>query len=279
MNPACSKNRYRIDLAYQGTPFDGWQSQPSGKAVQNHLEKALTIFLREPTRVVGASRTDTGVHAEHQVAIFDSAVKFDCQRLIRGVNALLAEEIKIWSCAPADPDFHPIRDSVAKLYRYRLWLGRTGSPFVRDYVWPVSEQTDISRLQAAAQLFQGTHDFKSFCATDSSAKTTIRTIHEIWVKNKNPLVEIYIHGEGFLKQMVRSMVGTLVEVGQGRREIEDISAIIEQRDRTFAGLTAPAKGLSLVQIYFEHQKSCQSILQHSDQMFSFWIPIDRSNHV
>lgn len=269
---ASAEQRYRLDLAYHGGPFEGWQSQPSRNTVQDHLEKALATILREEVRVVGASRTDTGVHAEHQVAAFQSSQTVDPRRLVKGLNHLLGKSIKIWSCRPVDHDFHPIRDSVGKLYRYRLWLGAGSSPFVHDFVWPVAPSLDIEKLSMAAQHFQGTFDFRSFCASDSTVKSTTRTIHEIWVNNQNPLIEIYIYGDGFLKQMVRSIVGTLVEVAQGRRAINDISAIIKQKDRTSAGLTAPAKGLSLVQVFFEQQASCQARFGQKSRAFAFWIP-------
>lgn len=265
--------RYRLDLAYRGTAYDGWQSQPSGRTIQDQLENVLAKITRHQVRVVGASRTDTGVHAEHQLAVFDSPQELNTRKLMKSLNALLADDIKVWACREVPGQFHPIRDCSSKLYRYRIWLGAGTSPFVQDYVWGLGEDLEISRLLGAITEFRGTHDFASFCASDSSAKTTVRTIYDIWLVDSSPLIEIYVHGNGFLKQMVRSIVGTLVEVARGRREIQDISAIMIRKDRRAAGMTAPAKGLSLVQIFYQEP----SDLLRNHQLFerggfSFWVP-------
>jgi tRNA pseudouridine38-40 synthase len=272
MSNAHSTKHFRLDLAYRGEAFWGWQTQPSGKGVQDVLEKALATVIREPVRVMGASRTDSGVHAEHQVAVFRTATPVIPRRLVKSLNALLPDAVKICDCQQVEPDFHPIRDAVAKIYRYRLWRGAGMSPFVADYVWSLPEQFNMAAFREAAQLFCGQHDFKSFCATDSSAKTTVRNVHTIEIDEDGALIELYICGEGFLKQMVRAIVGTLVEVAQERRRPGEISAILEQRDRVFAGLTAPAHGLSLVEILFQRPAPGQPWVARRAPGIEFRIP-------
>ncbi len=263
---------YRLDLAYRGTGFSGWQSQPTKDAVQDEIERVLQIVLRQPIRVLGASRTDAGVHAEHQVLSFrlDEALS-DLDRVLKSINALTHVQIQAFRLQLVDPKFHPILTARAKLYRYRLWLGPLVSPFALDYVWSIKSSLDLDTMREAAQLFVGVHDFASFCASDSSARTTQREIFDIQLYRSGPVVEIYILGSGFLKQMVRSMVGTLVEVGRGRRTASSISATIEAGDRRQAGQTAPAAGLSLVEIFYEDRsrwsiEDCKPL-----SSLSFWI--------
>lgn len=245
--------QYRLDIAYKGSEFEGWQTQPSKNSVQDHLEKALALVLRKPTNLLGASRTDSGVHAEQQVAVFRTEKEIsDLSRLRRSLNALVPKGIQVLLIRPSHINFHPIRDACWKTYRYRLWLGSAVSPFASDFVWTIhGADFDIAAMIKAAVYFEGKHDFKSFCASDSSAKTTVREILSVKIYCHHPLVDIYITGTGFLKQMVRSIVGTLVDVAQAKRRPEDISAIIETKSRSAAGKTAPASGLSLVKIAYD----------------------------
>jgi tRNA pseudouridine38-40 synthase len=246
--------QYRMDIAYKGTAYNGWQTQPSKNSVQDHLENALSTALRSAVRVLGASRTDSGVHAEQQVAVFRISHRLnDTNRLRRSLNALIPNDIQVLYIRQVDLSFHPIIDASWKTYRYRLWLGSAISPFASDFVWPIhGTDFDSDALVKAAKFLEGDHDFKSFCASDSSAQTTRRSILSVHVLCQHPLVEIYITGTGFLKQMVRSIVGTLVEVANGRRSPEDISAIIGSKSRAAAGKTAPAAGLSLVHIAYDN---------------------------
>lgn len=242
---------YRLDLNYVGSDYYGWQSQPHARTVQDTLEKALSTVLRKKVRITGASRTDTGVHAEHQVAIFRIDQELDCRKLQRSIQALVPPSIGILSLAPTDKDFHPIRDAEAKLYRYRIWTGRGLSAFMRPYSWHLPMALDSQLMRDAAQLFLGRHNFQAFAATDTSAKTFERQIFDIqWRESEAHLLEFYILGEGFLKQMVRNLVGTLVEVGQKKKDLTSIPAMIASRDRRTVGRTAPALGLSLVEIFY-----------------------------
>lgn len=241
---------YRLDLQYLGTSFLGWQSQPQGTAVQDHLEKALSTMLRHPVRVTGAARTDTGVHAEQQVAVFRTAVAYDERKWLKSLQGLLPSTVGVASIRTVGSDFHPIRSAQAKVYRYRLWLGVTRNPLIAPFAWQIVSDLDVTALAEAARDFVGLHDFTSFCAIDSTAKTRQREIYEVVVEQQGPLVDIWVSGSGFLKQMVRTMVGTLVDVGLGKRDAKSLPAVLAAKDRQAAGMTAPALGLSLVQICY-----------------------------
>ncbi|MCX6131239.1 MAG: tRNA pseudouridine(38-40) synthase TruA [Proteobacteria bacterium] len=260
---------YRLDLAYIGSSFHGWQSQLDGQGVQDAIERALRTIVRPNLRIIGASRTDTGVHAEHQVAIFRAFEKIDCFRVFRSLQALLPPSIGLIDLQPIEQDFHPIKHACSKVYRYRLWLSTGQNPFVKPYVWHVHAPLDFKRMQTAADELIGRHNFKSFCATDSSAKTFDRTILDLHWVQRGPLLEFYIMGEGFLKQMVRSLVGTLVEIGSGRREPNDIVRLLQVGDRRQAGKTAPAQGLSLLRIFYEPTYRIPASLISSGAEFGF----------
>lgn len=264
---------YRIDLNFTGTEFSGWQSQPSGNTIQDALERALAVALRKKIRVVGASRTDTGVHAEHQVASFRIDHEIDCPRVFRSLQALVPPSIGILALAPAANDFHPIKAAYAKLYRYRIWLGPGSNNFIRPYAFSIPYGLDMDAMKLASDCFIGHHHFKSFCAVDGSSLTFDRTILDMqWVHRGNSLLELYVLGEGFLKQMVRNIVGTLIEVGQGKRKPEDMTRILAAADRRAAGMTAPAGGLSLVEIYYEPTIEIEARFLSTDAEFSFVFP-------
>ncbi len=264
---------YRIDLNYIGTPFYGWQSQPHGNTVQDQLEKALQTILRQKVRVSGASRTDTGVHAEHQVATFRLDRELDLRKTMRSIEALIPDSIGITGLSIAEPDFHPIQSAFTKLYRYRFWLGRGSNAFTRRYTWSIPHELNIAAMKEASQALIGRHNFKSFAAVDGSSKTFERTILDIaWSHKGDNLLEVYFLGEGFLKQMVRNLVGTFVEVGQGKRSAGDMQEIIAAQDRTKAGMTAPASGLSLVEIYYHDQRHIADSFKRDEASFSFAYP-------
>lgn len=273
LKASADQRLYRLDLNYIGTPFYGWQSQPHGNTVQDHLEKALQTILRQKIRISGASRTDTGVHAEHQVATFRLDRELDLRKTMRSIEALVPDSIGITGLDFAEQDFHPIRSAHAKLYRYRLWLGRGSNAFTRRYTLSFPYELDIEAMMAASRACIGRHNFKSFAAVDGSSKTFERTIHDIaWARKGENLLEVYLLGEGFLKQMVRNLVGTWLEVGQGKRSADDIAAILAAQDRTKAGMTAPANGLSLVEIYYEAVRAIPHRHLNADAAFSFAYP-------
>ena len=264
---------YRLDLSYLGSSFCGWQSQPNGNAIQDHVERILSRVLGESIRLVGASRTDSGVHAEHQVAIFKLLKSIDLRKINKSLNSLLPAEISVRQIQIVDSDFHPIRSCQGKIYRYRLWLSQKPNPFLEPYVWRTFLPLDLEKMQKALIFFQGNHDFTSFCATDSSAKNKVRTIYDIKVENEFPLFNIWFIGNGFLKQMIRTIVGTIVEIGASRMDPNDLEKILDAKDRKMAGPTAPAKGLSLVQLFYEEQPSLSEYLKPDKSQYV--IKLDR----
>jgi tRNA pseudouridine38-40 synthase len=247
-----SINRFALEISYIGTRFDGWQTQKSGNSIQQHIERAAGIIFRKPCQVIGASRTDAGVHAVAQYAIIDSEYPIsEVERLRLSFNAILPDEIKIMRIIHVDGDFHPIRNSYAKLYSYRIWRGRFASPFWAQYSWNVNFELNIANILAEAQSFVGEHDFASFCAVDSSARTTKRTILGMRVTSAGEMIVFEILGIGFLKQMCRSMVGTLVDVGRGKLSPGSVKQLLDLENRAGVGQTAPAQGLCLEKVYFE----------------------------
>ncbi len=241
---------YRVELAYDGTLYDGFQSQISKNAVQDHVEKALATLLRHPVRLQGASRTDKGVHAQNQVGLFKSSLELK-ESWLAGVNAILFNDINVLSVKHAEPGFHPINSARAKAYRYRLWRGQCYNPFAKRFVWPVPARVKSEDLWNDLKKFEGKQDFAAFRSADSHAKTTVREILECKVDDRGDLIDIWIVGTGFLKQMVRIIVGTVVERAIGKKPILEIEELIARKDRRFCGVTAPAKGLCLVEIFYD----------------------------
>ena len=268
MNQSIKIPTYILDIAFVGTTFYGWQSQTGGNTVQNKLEKALSTFLKSDIKVMGASRTDSGVHADSFTAIFSTSEKFD--RFIWGQSlaALLPEDISVRNISIAPEGFHPITSSNAKAYRYRLWMDHVRHPMLAPYVWRVSPHLDVERLADALKNFVGRHDFTSFCASNSTAKTHERTVLEIKVIQHGSLIDIWVVGEGFLKQMVRNLVGTAVEIALGKYEADEISGIFAAKDRTKAGQTAPALGLSLVKVFYDQIPTVETLVAQASQGYT-----------
>jgi len=243
--------KYQAIVAYIGTQFSGFQSQPDGTAVQDHLERALRTILRVPKiRIRGASRTDRGVHAEKQVITFSAVAGLEPSRLWVQLNGVLPPDIRILSVSLAPADFSPLSAS-AKVYRYRVWVGRCYNPMVAPFVWQVRGPLDVEVLRQETQAAVGRHNFTSFCSHDSHALTKDRTLLAVEVDGRGPLINIWIQGEGFLKQMIRILVGTWVEAAIGKRAAGEMAWLLGQKNRALAGITAPAKGLSLVDIFYD----------------------------
>lgn len=239
-----------MDLHYIGTHYQGWQSQPSGLTIQDQLETILAKVLQENVRVTGSSRTDAGVHARQQVACFRSTTNLSASRIHHALNRLLPSDIGIDALEICADDFHPIRDSVAKFYVYRLWRSRFRQAFKDPFVWTIHDDLDLKEMLRAARVLIGTHDFTSFSSVDSSAKTKVREIIDIRFQESGSQLEILFLGRGFLKQMIRNCVGALVEVGRAKKSVEMVAEILAVKDRTKAGIAAPAQGLCLEKIYF-----------------------------
>jgi len=241
--------RFKIVLAYDGTDFVGWQRQASGTSIQGLLEDALRALDDRAVTVTGAGRTDAGVHALGQVAAFSLERAIDAGALVRAVNARLPEAVRVLTACEAAAAFNPRFDARAKTYRYRIWNGAVLSPFERRYAWHVPGALDADAMAAAARRLEGRHDFAAFQAAGSEVATTERTIFSSRLSTSGADVISYdISGDGFLRHMVRSMVGTLVEIGRGRRRVEWIDDVLASRDRAAAGPTVPAAGLFLVSV-------------------------------
>jgi tRNA pseudouridine38-40 synthase len=244
--------RYRLTVEYDGTDFVGWQRQANGPSVQAAIEEALHEMLGVPTAVRGAGRTDAGVHALGQVAHFDAAARIPLHGYQRGLNALLPRSIAIRDVQEAAPDFDARFSARGKLYRYAIWTAPTRAPLRERYVWHLRRNLDTVKMEAAAALLVGKHDFNAFRAADCERHTTVRTLSRLAIARPNPsdldLLTIEVEADAFLKNMVRIIVGTLCEVGFGKRAVSDMQRILDGRDRRQAGVTAPPQGLCMVRV-------------------------------
>ena len=219
-------------------------------------------MFRHKVRITGCSRTDSGVHAKGLIASFDTDVVFNKSKWLKSIQALVPRDIGVLDVEPCSQSFHPIVDSKGKIYCYRIWASETRNPFHSPYVWHVPRAIDVKKMRVAAKDFIGLHNFKSFCATDSDVKTFDREIFGIEIKDNQPLIEIYISGAGFLKQMVRAIVGTLVDISDGKFKENEIAQIIGSQDRTKAGKTAPASGLTLEKVMYHNIISISDFLEN-----------------
>jgi len=240
---------YRLDLAWRGERFLGWQVQPQGPTVQSVLEGALTrIFGGEPIRARASGRTDAGVHAAHQVVGIDALAPRAPEALLRGLNALLPDDIAVLRVTEAPVGFDPRHWAKRKHYRYRLLRRAARCPFRAGQTWHLHGPLDLDAMQQAAAFFAGRHDWSAFRAAGCSAAHALRTVESVAVQAVEDEVFIDVFGNGFLRHQVRIMAGTLVEVGQGSRPVASIPALLAQGDRTAAGRTAPAAGLWLMAV-------------------------------
>lgn len=242
---------YRLTITYDGTNYVGWQIQPDGPSIQGTIEHVLTTLLKTPTRLIGSGRTDSGVHAEGQVAHF----KADQALNMRAINGMLPYDIRVLKLEHVPDTFHAQYSAKRKTYHYNLWLEQAVSPFVRPYRHHVPYQVDLELLNTAAQKFVGTHDFATFANVGSSVTTTVRTIHRIDIVEQEGGVRLEFEGGGFLYKMVRNIVGTLLEVATGKRPLEEIDALFAAKDRRAAGIAAPARGLFLMEVCYDDAES------------------------
>ena len=241
----------RLVVEYDGTTLCGWQRQANGPTVQQHLEEALARLLVHEVSVVGASRTDAGVHARGQVASFRTERAIPLHGIRRGLNSLLPAMIAVRAAEDVSEDFHPRFSATGKHYRYTILARPDRSPRWRDRAWHVPEPLELARMQAAAEPLLGEHDFAAFRAAGCTARTTRRRIDDITIEADGERVLVDVRGNAFLRAMVRIVVGTLVEVGIGRREVAQVAEILASLDRTRAGITAPAQGLELMEVRYD----------------------------
>lgn len=241
---------FRLTLEYDGTDFAGWQSQKQGeRTVQGTLAAALAEIAGQPVRVTGAGRTDAGVHAEGQVAAVTLATRLDVATLARALNAKLPADLAVVAVSPAADGFDPRREARSKLYRYTIWNGVAPSPLRRRRSHHVREPLDGAAMRSAAAALVGRHDFASFQAAGSALGSTIRSLTRVAIEGEaRGDLRFELEGDAFLRHMVRNVVGTLLEIGLGRREPGSLPALLAARDRTRAGPTAPAGGLTLVRV-------------------------------
>jgi tRNA pseudouridine38-40 synthase len=240
----------KLVLEYDGSNYCGWQAQSDAPTIQGVLEQALAKILGERVRVSGAGRTDAQVHALGQVASFRTASHLPAEALQRALNSLLPRDVAIREAHDAPADFHARFSALGKVYAYRILNRPVRSPLRLRYVWYVPQPVDLPTMAAAATCLQGTHDFASFQAAGSGVKTTARTLTELTVTRDDEEVVVRVTANGFLRHMVRNIVGTLVEVGRGARPPTDVKRILEACDRRLAGVTAPPQGLYLVEVLY-----------------------------
>jgi tRNA pseudouridine38-40 synthase len=239
-----------LTIAYEGTNYSGWQTQPNGVAVQQVVEDALAQLLQERVHVRSSGRTDAGVHAAAMAAAFTTSRELPLKAFVEGTNRYLPPDIAIQSATVVPDGFKPIVMAHSKQYRYTIINSSVRSPLERLYSWHVREPLDYGAMKEAAGLFVGTHNFAAFRASNCVAKTTIRRIDAVQITTLGTRITIDIIGGGFLKNMVRVMVGTLVDIGKGRFAPSYIDTLIRRGDRKEAGSTAPACGLCLMQVVF-----------------------------
>ena len=241
-------------VAYDGTNYHGFARQPGATTIQGMLEKAISKITQEEILTLGAGRTDRGVHAMGQCVTFDSETKIPVFRLARAINSQLPPDIVVQSVEEVDSEFHPRFGAKRKTYRYKILNTPVPDPFNYRYAYHYPYPIDIEKMQEAANRMVGVHDFACFCASGSTVKDTVREIYSIEVKREGNLVWADVCGNGFLYNMVRIIIGTLLYVNEDKLSADDVSAIIESKDRTKAGPTAEAQGLMMLNIIYEDKE-------------------------
>jgi len=245
----------KLTLSYDGTGYHGWQEQRNARAVQGVLLAAIKCVMSDATGVQGVSRTDSGVHALSYVANFHTQKSIPPENIVKALNSNLPLDIRVLNAEIADDDFHAQFDCKNKTYFYRICNNEIQSPFERNYSWHFPYKLDIDKMRQATKFIIGTKDFSSFCASGDERENRIRTVNslnilEIPGQARNDIIEIEINADGFLYNMVRIIAGTLIEVGNGKINSADIEGIIASKDRTKAGVTAPAQGLFLKEVFY-----------------------------
>jgi tRNA pseudouridine38-40 synthase len=241
----------RLLIEYDGANYQGWQVQPKGPTVQGMIEEKLTLITGEAIHLIGSGRTDSGVHAFGQVANFKTKSQLDVHSIQRALNSLLPPDIVIQKAEEVEEDFHARRQSKSKVYEYRILNRDLRSAFHHEYAWHIPQKLDLEEMRKATRILIGEHDFSSFRSVGSPTRTAIRrVIRAEWKRGRDGLIRFEIEANGFLKQMVRAIVGTLVEVGKGKIDSEEFRKILNARDRKKAGPTAPAHGLFLKEVKY-----------------------------
>jgi tRNA pseudouridine38-40 synthase len=244
---------YKLTIAYDGTHYHGWQIQPNGVSIQEVIEKALKTIFQKEIRIMGSGRTDAGVHAHGQVAHFKIDQDIDLKRVLGSLNGLLPKDIRILKIEKVESDFHAQYSAQGKIYHYHLCFARVQSPFTRCYALHVKEKIDLEKMAEAAKLFLGVHDFYAFANeahTGCAAYDSVRHLQRLDIVPEEGGVRLEFEADGFLYKMVRNIVGTLLEIATGKKEIDDIPKIFASRDRRLAGKAAAPQGLFLIQVKY-----------------------------
>ncbi len=242
---------FKMIVEYEGTAYCGWQRQKNGTSIQQVLEDAIKKITGQKVAVIGSGRTDAGVHALNQVASFKCSTSLPVKNIYRGMNSVLPPDIVVKEMEEVAGEFHAQHDVKSKVYVYKICNQRLRPALGRDFFWFIRFPLDLELMKEASRYLIGTHDFSCFCATGTDVKDRVRTIIDIEIKTcEDGLIEIKVEARGFLKYMVRNIIGTLVEVGWGKRKSEEMNVIIESRNRRIAGITAPACGLFLKEVKY-----------------------------
>ncbi len=239
---------YRFLIEYDGSRYYGWQRQPDQNTIQGKLEHVLEEMCGRPIEVIGAGRTDACVHAKGMTANAWLETERDCEEILDYMNRYLPEDIAVLKVQEASPRFHARYNAVGKTYRYTCYEGRVKPVFDRKYYAPLMEKPDLERMKEAAGMLMGEHDFRNFCVNPRMKKSTVRKVDRIEIVREDGYLYFTFHGTGFLQNMVRIMVGTLLEVGYGRMSAEELAAVLDNPVRQKAGPTAPAQGLCLISV-------------------------------
>lgn len=239
----------KLTIQYDGTKYCGWQKQPNSSGIQGTIEYAIYEITKEKVNIIGSGRTDAGVHALGQVANFKTNSNIPAARIPDALNAKLPKDISIIDCQEVSDDFHSRYSATGKIYRYLIYNKPYRSPLYKDISYHVRYDLDIEEMRVEAQSLLGTHEFKGFMSSGSSVKDTVRTIHNISIEESGDLIVLEVEGNGFLYNMVRILVGTLVDIGRGRID-KPLEEIIASQDRGEAGHTAPAHGLFLKKVHY-----------------------------
>ena len=242
--------RIKLVVAYDGTNYCGFQVQNNGPTIEGELNRVLSELFREDIRVIGASRTDSGVHAYCNVAVFDTEARMPAEKMIYAINQRLPEDIRVQSSCEVAAGFHPRHTDTRKTYEYRIYNTGVQNPMKRHFALWDYHNLNVDKMKEAATYLVGEHDFKSFCSVDTQVESTVRIIYDLTVTQNGEDIVISVCGNGFLYNMVRIIAGTLLEAGKGKIGPNEIQGILDAKNRQAAGPTAPAHGLTLVKYEF-----------------------------
>lgn len=242
--------RVMLIVAYDGTNYHGWQMQPNAVTIEQILNEKLSELLKEDIQIIGASRTDAGVHAEGNVAVFDTNTSIPGEKISYALNHLLPEDIVIQESFEVEPDFHPRKCDSIKTYQYRILNRNFNLPVKGRNAYHFYRKLDLDKMREAAAYFVGKHDFKNFCSSHTQAKSTIRIIYSFDIEEEDEEIVLTVSGNGFLYNMVRMLTGTLLDVGTGRMSPDKIPELLAAKERVHSPNTAPARGLTLLDIEY-----------------------------